>query len=714
MSDLRDMFFEECDDLLEGLSTGLTTLESGAGDEETINSMFRSVHSIKGGAGAFGMDRLIEFAHAFENVLDLLRSDKLQVDSAITALLFSATDHLSDLVNAARDEVELPDREGASVLSDLKLVTRDPNADPVGEGGKEAADEIAEFVPLTLDLGEGFSDLPDISGTNSGDLFDITFVAEPSLYAHGHDPALLFRTLSKMGDLTVVADTCAVRPLDANGQGLASIEWSLQLTPDDGVDEAAVREVFEFVEGLCQLSITRSESASNEQDGSDKCPERTSERVPTGDPATETAPPAKAPASAQARKKPDEARNATIRVDLKRVDRLINLVGELVISEAMLRQSISELPRSANSAVSEAMGQLKQLSGSLQESVMAIRAQPVRGLFQRMSRIVRESAREAGKNARLVMVGEGTEVDKTVIERLVEPLTHMIRNSVDHGLENPDDRAEAGKSEQGIIRLEAAHKSGRVVISLSDDGAGINRAKVRAHAEEKGLVRPEEDLTDADIDNLLFRPGFSTATEVSNLSGRGVGMDVVRNEIQALGGRIALISEEGRGTTLTISLPLTLAVMEGMVVTVAGEALVVPTLSLRETLQPGQADIHAFCDQDRALSLGGDLIPIIDLGASLGFRSVLSDLSDQSVLLIEGESGRRTALAVDGIIDQREVVIKGLEQNYQQVPGIAAATILGDGKIALIVDTDQVIVSPGVPVTTRPTGPEPYGVPHHA
>lgn len=706
MSDLREMFFEECDDLLEGLSTGLTALEGDTGDDETINSMFRSVHSIKGGAGAFGMDRLIEFAHAFENVLDLLRSDKLQVDGPITALMFLATDHLSDLVNAARDEIDLPASEGLSVLSDLKLVTQDPGAAPTAVADAQEED-VTGFVPLTLDLGDAFTELPDISGAITECAFDISFAAEPALYANGHDPALLFRTLSKMGELSISADTSAIKPLEADTGELAALSWSLHLVPDEGVNEEAVREVFEFVEGLCQLTITTCSP--------DDAPELS---IPEDTEAVDHLPavtdaPTKAAAAVGAKKKSDEARNATIRVDLKRVDRLINLVGELVISEAMLRQSIDELPRSANSAVSEAMGQLKQLSGSLQESVMAIRAQPVRSLFQRMSRIVRESAREAGKTARLVMVGEATEVDKTVTERLVEPLTHMIRNSVDHGLETPQDRIEAGKPEQGIIRLEAAHKSGRVVISLSDDGAGINRAKVRAIAEEKGLVRPEEDLTDTDIDNLLFRPGFSTATEVSNLSGRGVGMDVVRNEIQALGGRIALFSEQGRGTKLTISLPLTLAVMEGMVVTVAGESLVVPTLSLRETLQPGQADIHAFCDEDRALSLGGDLIPIIDLGASLGFRPVLTDFSDQSILLIEGDSGRRTALAVDGIIDQREVVIKGLEQNYQQITGIAAATILGDGKIALIVDTDQVITSPGVSMPSRQIRPELNGVPQH-
>ncbi|CUH52175.1 chemotaxis protein CheA [Shimia marina] len=715
MSDLRDMFFEECDDLLEVLSTGLDDLQNETSDAETINAMFRSVHSIKGGAGAFGLDRLIKFAHAFENVLDDLRSNKLDVDPTITALMFSGFDHLSDLVDAAREDNDLPDSDGAAVLAELKQTTQNANG---GSGDDEDdANEVSEddFVALTLDIGldlggddEGPGDLlglPTLSPAADGaTYYVVTFKAEPVLYARGHDPALLFRALGEMGDLTVAADRSEVAPLESLQDAPAAISWTLTLRPDDGIDESAIREIFEFVEGQCSLTISET-VAEDEPEAPEPAPAPV-EEVAAAPVNTAPKPKAKAPAAltktekqeakgGDGGKKSSEPRNSTIRVDLNRVDRLINLVGELVISEAMLRQSMNELPVSANSAVSEAIGQLKTLSGVLQESVMAIRAQPVRGLFQRMSRIVRESSRQAGKTSRLVMVGEATEVDKTVTERLVEPLTHMIRNSVDHGLEKAEDRVAAGKPEMGTIKLEAAHRSGRVVISLSDDGAGVNRVKVRQKAEEKGLVRPEDDLTDSDIDNLLFRPGFSTADEISQLSGRGVGMDVVRSEIQALGGRINLQSEPGKGTTITISLPLTLAVMEGMLIEVAGESLVVPTVALRETLQPGQANIHDFCDGDRGLSVNDSMLPIVDLGEALGFRTPLDDFNNQSLLLIEGESGRRSALAVDGIVEQREVVIKGLEQNYQSIPGIAAATILGNGKIALIVDTDQMIPSPG-------------------
>lgn len=683
MNDLNDMFFQECDDLLEGLSSGLNNLEDGGGDAETVNSMFRAVHSIKGGAGAFGLNQLVGFAHALENVLDDVRAGKLTADETVVALLFTAGDHLSDLVDAARHGNDLPPEQGASILSDLKSVSgaTHSGSEPGGDAAKE---EPPAFEPMALTVDGGLPALADMLSPVESEPLTITFKAHPQLYANGHDPALLFRGLEGLGNLTVEADLSTVVPLRDAPWSTPSLSWKITIRPDDLVDEAAVREIFEFVEGLCDLEI-----------GAETAP-------PPGDadsvPALAAPSPSAAPGQATqavAAKNAPAARSSTIRVDLQRVDRLINLVGELVIAEAMLRQSMDEMPHSANTGVDDAMSQLKQLSGAIQERVMAIRAQPVRSLFQRMSRIVRETSKEAGKSARLVTIGDATEVDKTVTERLVDPLTHMIRNAIDHGLETPEQRRAAGKDERGTVTLEAAHRSGRVVITLRDDGVGINRARVRQIAQHKGLIRPEDDLTDTDIDNILFRPGFSTVDAVSNLSGRGVGMDVVRNEIQSLGGRVTLQSEPGAGTSVTISLPLTLAVLEGMVVRVADQTLIVPTSPLREMLQPGQARIHTLCDGDRVLALNDELVPITDLGAALGYRADPVSLDLQFLLLIEGDSGHRTALAVDTIAEQREVVIKGLEQNYESIPGIAAATILGNGKIALIVDTDQMIPVPG-------------------
>jgi two-component system chemotaxis sensor kinase CheA len=377
-------------------------------------------------------------------------------------------------------------------------------------------------------------------------------------------------------------------------------------------------------------------------------------------------------------------------VDLERVDRLIDLVGELVINQAMLAQRVVEAGIARSSTVAVGLDELEQLTREIQDSVMAIRAQPVKSVFQRIPRLVREVAAMTGKQARLVTDGEGTEVDKTVIERLSDPITHMIRNAIDHGLEDPADRVAAGKPPEGTVRLSAAHRSGRIVIEVADDGKGINRKRVREIAVEKGLIDPAAQLTDDETDNLIFMPGFSTAAVISDVSGRGVGMDVVKRSIQALGGRIVISSRPGQGSTFTMSLPLTLAVLDGMAVACAGQTLVAPLTTIIETLQP-KADEVQYLGQGMVLAVRGVYVPLIDVGMALGYRSAPIDPTTGVALLVESDVGGRAALLVDAIQGQRQVVIKSLEANYQQVEGIAAATILGDGRVALILDVDAVI-----------------------
>ncbi|MDR3406955.1 MAG: chemotaxis protein CheA, partial [Methylovirgula sp.] len=498
--------------------------------------------------------------------------------------------------------------------------------------------------------------------------------------------------------------------LDPEG---AYLTWTIKLTTPKSED--AVREVFDFVAWDCDLEIVNEAAPLAETAGGlDNEVAALLARVQSGldAPASEDEAPAELAAAptlamaedaesaaakpaAAARQAADaEAKAvATIRVDLDRVDRLIDLVGELVINQAMLAQRVNEagLPRASGIVIG--LDELEQLTREIQDSVMAIRAQPVKSVFQRMPRLVRELAAMTGKSVRLVTDGEGTEVDKTVIERLTDPLTHMIRNAIDHGLEKPEARAAAGKPEEGTVRLSALHRSGRIVIEISDDGAGINRTRVKQIAIDKSLIPADAQLSDEEIDNLIFLPGFSTASEISDISGRGVGMDVVKRSIQALGGRISISSRPGKGSTFTMSLPLTLAVLDGMVVTVADQTLIVPLTAIVETLQPKAAEVHGMGGAARVISIRNKFTPLIDIGRELSYRANVSDPVSSVVILVETEGGGRSALLVDAIQGQRQVVIKSLEANYRHVPGIAAATILGDGRVALILDVDAVIAN---------------------
>ena len=546
------------------------------------------------------------------------------------------------------------------------------------------------------------------------DGYTIRFVPDSSLYASGNEPLHLLRLLREMGDIQVMCDTTSIPPLADIDEEKSYLSWTIHLTTDE--EEDAVREVFDFVADLCNLTITSPQASGDDtppppsppvlpplDDTSPTVPPlstvdsqtttgaETTNEQPTATPvATLPSVPANQDPPTSAKFAPAKPR-PTVRVDLERIDRLVNLVGELVINQAMISQSVAEADLLSNTAVAEGLDEFMQLTRDIQDSVMMIRAQPVKSLFQRMSRIIRESSSMIGKTVRLKTEGDETEVDKTVIERLADPLTHMIRNAVDHGVETPADRLAAGKPEEGIVTLSAGHRSGRVIIEVSDDGAGINRPRVLQIALEKGLVQESAQLSDAEIDNLLFMPGFSTAIEVSDLSGRGVGMDVVKSAILALGGRVTIHSEPGSGTTFTISLPLTLAVLDGMVIDVAQQTLVVPLNTITETLTLTENDIRALGPETSVIKVRDTFVPLLDLGAELGYRTPMDSYIGAIVLLIAQEDGTHAALVVDAIQDQRQVVIKGLQDTFGRVPGVAAATILGDGKIALILDPVDVI-----------------------
>jgi two-component system chemotaxis sensor kinase CheA len=700
MAAIRETFFQECDEQLGELEVGLTAMDEGAADSETVNAVFRAVHSIKGGAGAFKLDRLVRFAHIFETTLDLIRSEQLAPTSSVMRTMLRSADLLADLVKASRTDAVVDEARVDALIAELKGLSSGANSGAGEATGGEA--EALDFQPVLLALDEFAPPEADAAR------YAIKFIPGPELYRKGNESVRLLRELSRMGEIRVECDASHVPTLDALDPEGAYLAWRVWLTTNE--DEASIHELFEFVIDDCELEIvaTRSEAPIEAPTPLAVLPVASAPLVvaaaPLGnagdaaatseaEPETKIDPSIAEPERAKAEAaKPDAAASAaTIRVDLERVDRLINLVGELVINQAMLSQRVLEAGLARSSSVAAGLGALEQLTREIQEGVMAIRAQPVKPLFQRMSRIVRELTDTTGKSVRLRTEGEATEVDRTVIERLADPLTHMIRNAVDHGVERPEVREAAGKPTQGEVKLSAAHRSGRIVIEVSDDGAGINRQRVREIAVKKELIPADAQLTDNEIDNLLFLPGFSTAATISSISGRGVGMDVVKRSIQALGGRISITTRPGFGSTFSMSLPLTLAVLDGMVVKVADQTLVVPLTAIVETLRPKKGDLHALGVNARVISDRGGFVPLIDVGQELGYRKEAADPIGSVVLVVETEVSTRCALVVDAIHDQRQVVIKSLEANYRQVPGIAAATILGDGRVALILDIDTFV-----------------------
>ena len=682
MAAIRVTFFQECEEQLAALEEGLLTMEEGDTSAETVNAVFRAVHSIKGGAGAFKLTALVNFAHVFETALDKVRSGALAPDAAAMKLFLRAADILSDLVAEERQGNIIDCSRYDGIAGEFNAL--------IGEDPENAgADDFSgiDFQPVIIAIDE-----PAVAPEDRGGVFHISFRPHRALFAKANEPIALLRELGRLGSLEVTCDSTALPPLESLDPHESYLGWSARLVTEEG--EAAIREVFEFVEGDCDLAIEPEAAPDTTEVTSANLDitallRRVREEAPAI--AAHAAVAAAGPGTAVRTALKPAAAQPTIRVDLDRVDRLINLVGELVINQAMLSQRVHQSGHAKDTRVSTSLDELEQLTREIQESVMVIRAQPVKPLFQRMSRIVREVAEATAKEVRLRTEGEATEVDKTVIELLADPLTHMIRNAVDHGLETPEDRIAAGKPAEGVVRLSAAHRSGRVVIEVSDDGAGINRPRVLESAIRKGLVAPDALLSDQDIDNLLFLPGFSTVTEVSSISGRGVGMDVVKRSIQALGGRITISSKPRQGSTFSMRLPLTLAVLDGIVVSIEDQTFVIPLTAIVETLKPDPSSVHTMGEGSHIMRVRDSFVPLIDVGVELGVRPLSGQPRPGVAILVESENRSRCALLVDNIQDQRQVVIKSLETNYGRVRGIAAATILGDGRVAMILDVDGLV-----------------------
>ncbi|MCA3693498.1 chemotaxis protein CheA [Aquidulcibacter sp.] len=732
---IKQTFFLECEELLTDLEASVTALTFGDGDGETINAAFRAIHSIKGGAGAFGLEELVRFAHVFETYMDELRSGRKTCDDTAIRAMLHASDVLADHVSFARGLIPSMDEERSQTVANELRALMDGGGPVVAAAPdpSPAADPIEaefDFKPVMFDFGDA-SDAPEVVAPEA---WTITFKPHVRLYETGNEPALLLRELARLGPCQVTLDTSELPALTELSEPAACLSWTIEL--DAPVELEAITEIFEFVEDECDLVILpKGEPAGSVEDSAAAdvgiaallaaatAPAPAAPAAPAADEvdiqallamataAAEPAPsaPAPTPAAAVAAPSAPAAKataptgsaqaagggQASIRVDLDRIDKLINVVGELVIQQAMLAQSVAECGLAASSTVKVGLEDLEQLSREIQDSVMAIRAQPVKSVFQRMPRLVREVADMTGKNVRLITEGEATEVDKTVVDRLAEPITHMIRNAIDHGLEDAEGRAAAGKPKEGTIRLAALHRSGRIVIEVSDDGRGINRERVRKIAVDRGLIAADANLSNEETDNLIFLPGFSTADSVSDISGRGVGMDVVRRSIQQLGGRISIASTPGKGSVFTMSLPLTLAVLDGMVVRAGGQTLLSPLSSIIESFTPKEGDLHRIGARDWVIRFRDRFLPLIDTGRVLGFsKPDAPEITgrDGIAIVVENEGGSQVALWVDDIQGQRQVVIKSLETNYRKVDGISAATILGDGRVALILDIDALVV----------------------
>ncbi|HEY0330884.1 MAG TPA: chemotaxis protein CheA [Rhodopseudomonas sp.] len=681
LAQFRKTYFEECDELLDALQFHLDLLSTGGGDEETLHAIFRAVHSIKGGAGAFGFAELVAFSHVFESLLDAMREHKVPSAPDVTQLLLRASDALTDIVSAARSNATLPSSFGADIVTAMQETLA---------GGCDAAAAAPEKRAP-----------PDAERAIGEQRYRIVFTPHSEMLQKANEPLLLIRQLRRLGGLSVEVDSSRIPPFERIDPETAYLSWVFIL--DTGAPQSAIHEVFEFVEDDCDLVI-----------------EPLLPEVPDSPgiaPGGETPVAAAAAAGPKAAESPPP--NQSIRVDVDKVDRLVNLVGELVITQAMLTEQGSALPSDQYPALLQGIDALAQSARELQESVMAIRAQPVKSVFARMPRVVRDLAATLGKEVRIVTSGEMTEIDKTVIEQLNDPLTHMIRNALDHGIEAPDVRGARGKPRQGTIHLSAAQRSGRIIIEVSDDGNGINRERVLAKAHDRGLVPAGVTLSDEEIDHLIFLPAFSTAEKISNISGRGVGMDVVKRNVQSLGGRISVQSRFGHGSRFTLSLPLTLAVLDGMVVSIGKETYIIPLTAIIESLRPQPADIHAVVGRGDVLALRGEYIPLIPLHGYFAIDGAITDPCRGIVIIVQSESAGRVGVIVDELLGQQQVVVKSLEANYDPVDGIGGATILGNGRVALILDIARLreaeIAAPPRPAIARPaTNDRPEEITHAA
>ncbi|NOZ53389.1 MAG: chemotaxis protein CheA [Gammaproteobacteria bacterium] len=648
MEQFKTTYIEESHEGLEVMESKLLEMDAGETDEDAINSIFRAAHSIKGGGATFGFSDISNFTHVVETLLDEIRNGERVINQEAIDLFLTSVDVIREMLTAAQKGEAIDEARASDVKQQLEKML-----------GTQADD------PATLVETQA-------NPNNVG--WDIHFIPFPEMLTRGNDVVRMFRELGELGAFDVQADLAKLPTLKDLNPEECHIGWKITLTGSVLRDQ--IDEIFAWVEGDCELIITPlADTKPTKQDA-----KRQSQAKQ---------PPVKVTAAAE-RRVGAGAESSSIRVDIEKIDALINMVGELVITQSMLSQLGEDFDMGRCEKLLKGLGQLERNTRELQESVMRIRMIPISFAFNRFPRMIHDMCGKFGKKVVLKLSGESTELDKTVMEKIGDPLVHLVRNSLDHGIEMPEQRVAAGKPESGTVHLNAFHQGGNIVIEITDDGAGLDKDKIFAKAVEKGLVEASTVLSDDKIYDLLFQPGFSTAEQVTDISGRGVGMDVVKRNILALGGSVEVATELGCCTTFTIRLPLTLAILDGQLICVGDETYIIPLISIIESLQVDKKSVSAIAGKAELYKLREEYIPIIRFHHVFGVHTEKISLENGLLVVVEG-NGYKAALLVDDLLGQQQVVIKSLETNFRKIDGVSGATILGDGTVALILDVAGLI-----------------------
>lgn len=664
MSQFHQTFFEESLEGLSDMEAQLLGIEAGMADgdsahfeadKESLNTIFRAVHSIKGGSSTFGFHQVAEFSHVLETLLDDLREGRCEKSRQLVTVLLRATDTLNSLLQAAQ----------SGTTADVATV--------------DAMRQELEKLQTGGSAGAAVSSKPATADTASG--WKIDFSPNADLFTTGNDPLRILRALSDLGPLQVKTITKGLPEWSKFNAEKSYLSWKMTL--DAAVTEQQIRDIFMWVIDDCKLKLSPVKARKKKQ--------ASKTQQPASQAATSKAA-SKGEAPVLERRQGDrrqgdsaQATSQSIRVSIPKIDEMVDLVGELVITQTMLNRFNGELTESDLPKLFESLSQLERNTRELQESVMRIRMLPISFAFNRLPRAVRDLSQQLGKDVDLRILGEQTELDKTVIERITDPLMHLVRNCLDHGIESPEVRQKKGKPDLATVRVEAYQKAGNVIIEIEDDGAGINRDKVLKKAIDKGLVDSRTEMTSEEIDELIFLPGFSTADKVTGVSGRGVGMDVVRSNIRALGGSAEVSSVSGEGTLFTLRLPLTLAIMDGLSVAVSEQTYILPLLSVAESVVLEAGQVSRPAGGSELFSYQGDYLPLLRLHELFGIPPRFTEVTEGIVVVVDVD-GKQAGIFVDELVGQQQVVVKSLETHYKKVDGIATATILGDGEVALILD----------------------------